>query len=263
MNGGKNRQPLGYTIIEVMIVLAVSGIMFLIAATFINGKQERASFTAGVDGMASNIQDTIEQVTDGQYSDISLNCTGPPTDPNNSVLGTPGQGTNPSCVFLGKMFNFIGPLPNNTYNVLSVAGSRLDSSGNPATSVADASPAVICSLALNSQAVPQSLQIERITINGDLTGNTIGFFQGLQGQGGGGPSTLPNGSQIVQLYYYSGPQVGCPGSGLLSGSFQLAQSVDICLTDGTQYADIFLGTTSNSQLNANTQIDGTTRPASC
>ena len=74
MLGGKNKQPLGYTIIEVMIVLAVSGLMFIIAATFINGKQQRATFTAGVNEMASELQNVIEQVNDGSYADVPLNC---------------------------------------------------------------------------------------------------------------------------------------------------------------------------------------------
>lgn len=55
MKGGKS--PLGYTVVEVMIVLAVSGIMFLVAANFINGKQQKTSFANGVNEMASRIQD--------------------------------------------------------------------------------------------------------------------------------------------------------------------------------------------------------------
>ena len=59
MLGGRNRhskQPFGYTIVEVMIVLAVSSAMFLIAANFINGKQERTAFSQGSNEMVSQLQ---------------------------------------------------------------------------------------------------------------------------------------------------------------------------------------------------------------
>ena len=70
MNGGK--RPLGYTIIEVMIVLAVSGVMFIIAASFISGKQESTAFTEGANEFASQLQQTIAEVADGQYSDVTF-----------------------------------------------------------------------------------------------------------------------------------------------------------------------------------------------
>jgi prepilin-type N-terminal cleavage/methylation domain-containing protein len=138
LGGKKLKPPLGYTIIEVMIVLAVSGVMFLIAATFINGKQERASFQTGVNEMASQIQDTINQVTDGQYSDIPLNCQGltaggvgaaanagqQVTFPSIALLGNPEQGGNSGCVFAGKIFHFSLNNDPSSYEIFSMAASR-------------------------------------------------------------------------------------------------------------------------------------------
>ncbi|HSW85616.1 MAG TPA: type II secretion system protein [Candidatus Saccharimonadales bacterium] len=131
----------GYTIIEVMIVLAISGVMFLIASTFINGKQEKASFTQGVQDMASNIQNVIEQVQDGQYSDIPVNCkynpytTLFPTNTTHQTGVSNGQGTNTKCVFLGKLLDFghdsSVPTPVFTYKIYTLVGGRLDANGNP------------------------------------------------------------------------------------------------------------------------------------
>lgn len=98
------KQPLGYTIIEVMIVLAISGLMFLIAANFISGKEESTSFTEGTNEFVTDMQSVINQVTDGQYSDISFQCVS-----SGGTLSFPSggsQGTNPACVFLGKFLYF-------------------------------------------------------------------------------------------------------------------------------------------------------------
>lgn len=258
MKGGKT--PLGYTIVEVMIVLAISGVMFLIAATFVNGRQEQASFTAGVHQMTANVQDVIEQVTDGQYSDIPLNCTysssGTTFPPGNS----PGQGANSQCVFLGKMLYFTRPLPSSAYEVVSLAGGRDDTSGNPITDLSSAEPAIINDLTTN-QVTPQSLNVDNITVNGGgTTTPAIGFFQSQGSVAAGG--SLANGAQSAGLYYYSGSATDFPNLTFNGSDVQTAQSADICLTDGTRYAEITLGV-SGGQLSANTQIDGITRPATC
>src|SRR5579884_2456783 len=157
MKGGKNKKPAGYTIVEVMIVLAVSGMMFVIAALFIQGKQEKASFTAGINQMASQIQTTIEQVTDGQYSDITVPCNFTTT----TTIGGSGspvqQGNNPNCVFLGKLVHFLGG-SSVQYEVVSVVGGRIDISGNPITSFPAADPRAVAppdasgdSLTINQQ----------------------------------------------------------------------------------------------------------------
>lgn len=265
MNGGKNRHPPGYTILEVMIVLTISGVMFLIAAQFIGGKQGASSFTAGVNDMASQVQNVLEQVTDGQYSDVPLGCTFNGVTTNAGAPANPGQGTNAACVFLGKMLHFTGTIPTHTYETYSIAGGRVDSSGNPITSLTAADPAVITALTTKS-VVPQSLNIRNITINGSATQSfAIGFFQG-QGAISGG--TLQNGAQTVSLYYDSNDSA--PSNGAYNGSIlslQQANSIDICVTDGIRYADIVLGGNSNagnaSQLVANIVLDGKTKPATC
>ncbi len=75
MPGGRNRQSLGYTIVEVLVVLAVSSFMFVIAANFINGRQERASFASGSNDLASALRNVLNQVADGHYSDVPMTCT--------------------------------------------------------------------------------------------------------------------------------------------------------------------------------------------
>lgn len=270
----KGVRPQGYTIVEVMIVLAVSGLMFVIAANFISGKQERASFTSGVNEMAARLDDMIQQVTDGQYSDIPLTCnfTGLATT---ITPGNPqGQGTNAKCVFLGKILHFqeqatapdSWPAGDNLshYEVLSVAGGRIDSTTlMPITVLATAKPTAAHDIN-KQQIVPQSLDVNKITINpGNVTNTSaFGFFQSQGTSDGAGG--IKNGAQTVIMYYLPAlPASSTTSTAETKVTAALgATTVDICLTDGKQYATISLGANGN-KLATSLKRSGTTKPATC
>lgn len=253
MKGGKT--PLGYTIIEVMIVLAVSGGMFLIAANFINGKQAKTAFTQGTNETASQIQNVIEQVSNGKYSDIPLNCTFDGTTTTVIPGGTRSQGTNPTCTFLGKLLRF-SSVNKHTYKVLSLAAGRADASGgNP--SFASVKPAVITDLT-NSQDIAQQLDVAGVSVT-DLSGVTytnyynFGFSQGLGSSSGG---SFQSGAQTLSLVY-SPVNLSDPATADTSanGNLAYAQAVTVCLTDGTRYAKILIGSPNNdSQLSVKLQV---------
>ncbi len=267
MKGGK--RPLGYTIIEVMIVLAVSGVMFLIATTFINGKQERTIFAQGTNEMASRLQDVIEQVTDGRYSGIQLNCT---YNGTTSFGGTTvGQGTNSNCVFLGKILHFSDAgIPYN-YDTFSIAGGRVGTGNVPVVSlsgVGGADPKVIPAL-ITSQVTPSRLHVTKVTVT-DMSGSVaqsfaVGFLQGqgaIDTSGSVPLGSLQDGPQTINMYYVNGvvgsmSQLAAEGQIAGGGNLVAAQKVDICLTDSSRYADVVIDT-KNSQLNVNVQMDGTT-----
>lgn len=241
---------LGYTIVEVMVVLAVSGMMFVIAAGFVNGKQARTAFTYGSNELASRLQDTIEQVTDGQYSDISLQCTyssGTGTNPNAVPTGTEQQGTNSNCVFLGKVLHFATDGNRAKYDVFPMAGGRVGVNDTPITELVNAKPKVINSL-ITVEDTPQQLDIVNIKVTSStgVTGNSymIGFFQS-QGSFDSSTNSLDNGIQVVRPYYVdsAGDNLSKDAAVTLinGGGIVEARSIDICLTDGTRYASILLG----------------------
>lgn len=279
MLGGKNKQPkqperalLGYTIIEVLIVLAVSGMMFVIAANFINGKQGKASFAQGTNEMASQIQNTIEQVTDGKFSDIPLNCSFAfsPT-PGNSLTtvtsGTPSrqQGVNSQCVFLGKLLRFYTSQNATTYRVISLAAGRVttDTNGLPVTpTLNNIAPATVVDLT-TQQNIPQRLSIRSVRVtdtNGSIhTSNyNFGFAEGLGSVAG---ASFQSGSQTVAMIYSpSGALANNGGAGEDDKDFDnhvaYARSAVMCLTDGTRFAQILVGgaTGDASQLSVNRQV---------
>src|SRR5579884_3754299 len=211
MLGGKNKQSLGYTIVEIMIVLAISGVMFVIAASFVNGKQQQAAFTSGVNQMTSQIQDVIEQVTDGKYSDAPIICT--PSGNTINIVGAAGvntQGTNSGCVFLGKFMQFGVNGDNSKYNTYTLAEPQ---NATDLTGVVAVAPSPMVSgtdLTFNG-AVPQGIDVKDIVVNSTLTGGravgTLAYgFGVIQSQGsvvqsGSGGNSYASGGQLISLVY--------------------------------------------------------------
>jgi prepilin-type N-terminal cleavage/methylation domain-containing protein len=266
MKGGK--RPLGYTIIEVMIVLLISGVMFLIASEFIGGKEQTTAFTQGVNTMASQIQNTIQEVIAGQYSDIPLSCTfngvGSQTIPG---IGTNSQGTNPECVFLGKIIRFTGQNSPN-YEVISLAGGQIDPSTLPASTTQqqllnDAWPAVICSgtsCLTTTDTIQQQINVVGMCITplGSASCSAdfynIGFIQSLGTPNGEG--SFQSGAQPISMVYSpvttpSGESYPSTADNLsINHNVDYAQSATICLSDsaGTtsgQLAKLIIGSNNN------------------
>jgi type II secretory pathway pseudopilin PulG len=283
MNGGK--RSAGYTIIEVMIVLAVTGFMFVIAANIINGKQQKTAFQQGVNEMASRLQGLIEQVADGQYSDVLQTCSFTPsggggtitiTDPVTPPPSTNGvdndltQGSNPNCVFLGKMLHLrVGDRPSD-YEALSLVGGRVNSTGQPITQIS-ASGARVSDLLTHKQTIPQNLEVAKVKAynsSGSLvTSYAIGFLQGLGSTDAALPNTLKSGAQSIGLYYdnaltSASTALNYGTSANLASRLTPTVAAEICLTDGTRWARVQVGT-SNSALNVRVQMDGTTMAGDC
>lgn len=266
MLGGKNKQQnqLGYTIVEVLIVLAVSGVMFLIASNFINGKQAKAAFSQGSNDMGSKLQKIVEEVTDGHYSDIPLSCdvSGGSLSASTSISGK--QGENSNCVFLGKLVRFYGNPQTDHYSAYSIAAART------ITDFPDNLVGAISGLTADS-AIPQRLYVKSMTVV-DTANHThpfvynFGFLQGLGNVNASQPGVYVSGAQQpVRLVYAnttSGNEADIAGTKL-----QPAKSAAVCLTDGKRYAEILVGGTltggdsssnNNNQLNISVHQLGTT-----
>lgn len=251
MKGGKS--PLGYTIIEVLIVLAVSGMMFLIAVNFVNGKQQKSAFQTGVNELASRIQDTINSVADGQYSDYPIGCSfdGTTTDTSQAAQQ---QGTNDSCVFLGKVMHFSVSNAPSQYEIINIAGGRAKTNGDPIVTLSEAKPAAIASLT-SQYAIPQTLDLANMKTDTGINIYAFGFIQGL------GTSSGRGAKQIPTLKYLDGVLQGSSTSqaesAVNSANLKNVSSVTLCITDSSRYATISVGF-NNSQNNAVVKMLGST-----
>lgn len=107
LNGTRPGQRIGqkgFTIIETLIVLAVSMALFLAAVILVAGQQRKVEFSQAVRDIQSNIQKTINEVSTGYYSNPGFSCSA-----SSSVTITAGstpQGSNNGCIFLGKALQF-------------------------------------------------------------------------------------------------------------------------------------------------------------
>jgi prepilin-type N-terminal cleavage/methylation domain-containing protein len=266
MLGGSSKKSLGYTIVELMIVLAISGLMFLIAAIFINGKAQSATFKAGVGQLTSQIQDVLEQVSDGKYSDVPLYCD-PLSSPTFAQVDTnnlsQGQGANSHCVFLGKIVHFyeLNTTSPENYEVFSIADQGVDSNGDQSVLFPlSGSAGAVQGLTLQS-VVPQHLDISEIKVSlpdGTMDANAynFGFYQ--------------NGSGVGLFYLNNLDNTG-PGSDASEsgGVIKQISAATMCITDGTRYAGVNIGnvgagsSSSFSQLNINFSIYDTTKGPDC
>ncbi len=125
---GVGKDGCGYTIVEALIFLAVSGALLVSAMTIVNGRQERTRFIQSVDEMAQNLEDTLNDVSTGFYPvsqtvRCSVNST---TGVITTIINdaTVKQGENPGCVFSGKMLSFSqNSTDYKTYTIVSSASA--------------------------------------------------------------------------------------------------------------------------------------------
>ncbi len=141
-----NRKPhasAGYTVTEVLVVLAVTGALFASAAVLISGRQNRTEFSQGIQQLQSQIQQVIGEVSSGYYpSSNAIQCTASGAGINLSS-GASEQGTNSDCLFLGKAMQFaLGANPEQ-FAVYSIAGLRQTSTGKEVSTLAETAPQAI------------------------------------------------------------------------------------------------------------------------
>jgi len=262
MRGGKNKKPQGYTIVEVMIVLGISGVMFLIAAIFVLGKQTAVQFTQATNEFNSVIQATIQEVADGQYPSLStLHCSVSGSTVTITPAGGSGQGYNNDCIFMGKLLSG----NDKNYIITSIAGSRLkpgttspgtDPLASSPTAIVDGSGGALDNLSPVID-MPNSVPISGFKVVDSLSGLPktsstdniygIAFLTSPTGFA----STSGSGAQTVGLYYITGltstttTSTSSIKSAVPSGLRQ-AKSAIICLDDGgNRQAALMIGTSSN------------------
>lgn len=99
----------GFTVVETMIVLAVSGVLFVSLVGAVQGQQGKAQFKNSVTNVVSDIQSTIGQVTSGYYpaAEQNFRCITPSGAPILTANGSNAElGTQENCTFMGQAILF-------------------------------------------------------------------------------------------------------------------------------------------------------------
>jgi type II secretory pathway pseudopilin PulG len=139
----KHRRGAGFTIVEILIVLAVTGVLFLSAVILINGKQNVTSFNQSIRNIQNEMQQVYSDVSSGYYPYGGTMTCAKGSRPVLGNSGTDTQGKNLDCLFLGKVVQFgISNTDPQQYLVFTVVGLR-GSLAAPATDLASANARVI------------------------------------------------------------------------------------------------------------------------
>lgn len=133
--GGDLRSNDGYTIVETLIVLAVTSMMFAAIVVSFNGRQARVEFSQAVRDYESMMQNIMSDVSKGYYSSEGYECyidSGnhyKPTLKERLIPANNTTGTNGDCIFMGKILE-----PNGKSNfVHTIIGSRFAFTYNPSS----------------------------------------------------------------------------------------------------------------------------------
>ena len=288
MKGGK--RPQGYTIVEVLIFMAVSGMMFVMAAIFINGKQANVQFRQSLLDVNSQIRTVINEVSNGEYDPLNGSCTATAggTYPTISTVSTANQGTNGGangCIFLGKVMQFNVGNDATKYDVYTIASRQMDAGGNPVNSFASAWPIPVTT-------PPMDLTVRKTTQNGltithqylcndpTCTSHTsvgaFGIFGSFNSSLGVASGAQQSGSQSITVAAIPSTNFGESEANMGGvtaptvdsiklNAFRISATTDtlgsgkfilLCLTDGNKVGSITVGGSNGQQFTTEVKTNG-------
>ncbi|MDL2363580.1 MAG: hypothetical protein QFB86_04340 [Patescibacteria group bacterium] len=201
----------GYTVLEVMIFLAISGLMFVLAASFISGKQSKSQFKQGMNDFKSNIMRVENDVSNGFFpSNANFSCTAGSAGQPTFGATAKAQGTNQGCAFIGKIVQFVpddGTVSGGNkkvYNLVTLAGRQYQSDVNslPPESFAQSRPIAIYSPAGTPDLTEKinlqwGLEVTKVYTGAD--NHTIGAFGMFSSFSKSSSGTLDTGGQSTLL----------------------------------------------------------------
>jgi prepilin-type N-terminal cleavage/methylation domain-containing protein len=226
--GGLNKphDSRGFTIVETLIVLAVTGALLSMALFTFSGQQNKVEFSQAVRDIQSVIQTTANEVSAGYYpSSNQVTCSVGASGPILGV-GASEQGSNTGCIFLGKVMQFDIHGSNGVgFTVYPIAGlfnNQGDLSKAKPTVVTDPASSVI-----NSQ-LRNGLHIVSMTYTNGGTPQSVGAVSFINGLGSlSDTSSYESGSQQVSV-------IPIGGSAFNDTAAQLAGDVKSRLGDPAQ-----------------------------
>ena len=144
INGGAKA---GYTIVEVLIFLVVSGVLFVSAILAISGRQTAVEFQQATRDAQNQMNDIINQISSGFYpktDNIVCKVVGVGTAPiiTAGAAGAQTQGSSDDCVFLGKTAQFT---KSTSFKLITIAGRKYGTGNIESSSLATAKPVAIIS----------------------------------------------------------------------------------------------------------------------
>lgn len=208
----------GYTITEVMIVLAVTSAMFAAVAIAFSGRQARVEFTQAVRNFEANLQTIISDVSTGYYHSTGFRCTVDASGvPSISAGATDGTGTNSGCMFVGKILN---PSSDSASSVIhTVVGRRSAGNSINVSSYTEANPVIVTGVDSTYNHSFQLNAYRIVPLDGGNEVYALGFMKPLSSL------DASTGNRVLELY-------GATGDTFASGNGQIDLDVLQKLSNG-------------------------------
>lgn len=261
----------GYTIIEVMIVLAVSAALLGSSVTLINQQNRRTAFNQTVRDLELKIQDILNDVDTGFYpTNNNFSCIASSTAGTApTITANPNeQGKNEGCIFIGKALHFAPALDSDSLiNIYTVVGRKNTGSlsSSTVTDMVSAKPIAIYgqeNTAYDTYNLSNALRVSRVYFPNSGGVNTWGI--GILSSFGGSTSSESGNVNVLLSNIPNMTNREAPNTFDSAGVQRLSNSdvgtanngVVICLQEGTngRKAAILIGQGAQ-RLGVETEID--------
>jgi type II secretory pathway pseudopilin PulG len=250
----------GFTIVETMIVLAVTGGLFVAIAATLSGRTQAAEFTQTINTVNASIQQTISDVETGYYPNFGdLKCSAAGSSLNIQKASGFKQGTNSGCVFLGKVMQFGSGVNNGAtpeeYATYVTAGLQ------SATTLSTADPTVLAPTpsetssnfpneteytSLSNGLTVVSMYYQKVVGGPEIKINSVAFLTELSGTDvsytGGSQQidVIPTGSSLVTSQANTVSSINTALKSMTQ-NVNPAGGVSICFSDGGRSGLITIG----------------------
>jgi prepilin-type N-terminal cleavage/methylation domain-containing protein len=192
------RSQSGFTIIETLIVIAVSAAMLMSAIMLVAGQQRKVEFTQSAQDIRSVIEQVIAETSSGYYpNNGNFSCTATASNITIESPPTAAQGSSDRCIFLGRAMQFGNSGNKEAYIVHTIVGYQDNDS-----SISQAIPeAVDLDSARTYGQMRNGVSVVAMRYTNGATSQPIAAFAFMQGLGDVDASNqILSGSQQVSLH---------------------------------------------------------------
>ena len=140
----------GFTILEVLIFIAVSALIFVTAMTAISGRQNQVQYSQGTRDFETKMRDIINDVTTGFFpTNETVGCeVGVGLNDEVQIVSSFDStqlGTNNDCIYIGKVIQFVPDGQAEKIRVYVMAGRRYINNEDvePVTTIAESKPKLV------------------------------------------------------------------------------------------------------------------------
>ena len=218
----------GYTIIEVMIFLTVSAVLFVSVVGAMSAQSRRKQFTESVETFNQKLTDILNDVDTGYFpSSSDFKCTIDASGKPSFTVGTTEQGKNDDCIFAGKSIT-VNSSDKTKFDVQTLVGRRVDGSKKDVSSISEANLVALTGTTAGSDSGSLSADVQIVSIrsfndsnhNSSTVVNGFGVITGF-GQQATGVTMLKSGAIKSQLAVASGGNWSSAPNGII-----------LCLAEG-------------------------------